>query len=295
MVDMGIDSLAWQEFDESDPIAMMARETVAREGALPDAIGDRPFPVDAWRFGDGWFALGVDGLRFLYRCGEGVVWQCLDEAFRHQVPLYLSGSVYAAVASLNGLLPLHVSAVLHDERVHAVGGGSGAGKSTLVSALGELGFPLVADDTLLLRLGVFGPPLCLPGHKRLKLARDAFELVSASREEVADAGRDKFYAKPPRIGPDRLYPLASIVFLEQGPGPHIERVGSGERLARLRDDHYTTQMFDQARQMTPESRFALQARLAREIDVAILTRPLDRDRFGETVALVAQYIRTGKA
>ena len=292
---MSIDSLLSREVADGDPIALMARETVAREAALPAGVGGDPFPEEGWRFGPDWFALGVPGLRFFYMQGEGVVWQCLDEAFRPDAPLYLSGSVYAGIASLWGLLPLHVSAVLHEGRVHAFGGPAGAGKSTLVAALADKGFPVVADDTLLLVLSESGPLHCLPGHKRLKLSRDAFSLVSAAREEVADEERDKFYAVPAQMAPEGLYPLTSITLLEAGPQPHLARLGSGQRLARLRDDHYTTQMFDQAQQMTPERRFALQARLARNVDMAVLTRPIDPQLFPTTVAMASDYIRTGRA
>ena len=286
---MGPDSL-----HADNPIALMARETAAREADVPQVLDGSPFPVDGWRFGPDWFAFGVPGLRYFYRRGHGIDWQCLDESWRMYVPLYLSGSVYSAVASLNGLFPLHVSAVLHEGRVHAIGGPSGAGKSTLACALAGEGLPLVADDTLLLVLDGAGPPFCLPGHKRLKLARDAFELAPAERQEVADDTRDKFYAEPPLLAPDGLFPLASIIFLEEGPELRLDRLGGGERLARLGDDHYTTYLFDQARQVTPEQRFALQLRIAREIDMAILRRPLDRESFPNAVALATQYVRTGR-
>jgi hypothetical protein len=292
---MGIDSLQFRALGDGDPIALMTRETVAREAMLPAEIDGEPFPRDDWRFGTDWFAFDVPGLRFLYRRGQGIAWQCLDENYRVEAPLYLSGSVYSAVASLNGLFPLHVSAVLYDGRVHAFGGPSGAGKSTFVAALGDAGFALVADDTLLLELEGDGPPLCLPGHKRLKLVRDAFMLTAATREEVADPRRDKFYAQPARLAPNALFPLASITFLEEGPEVRLERLGSGARLARLREDHYTTWMFELAQQMTAERRFALQAKLARGIDAAVLTRPRDTDSFPKAVALATDYIRTGKA
>ena len=292
---MGIDSLPVRELGEADPIALMGRETVAREAVLPAEVDGEPFPDDGWRFGPDWFAFDVPGLRFLYRRGRGIEWQCFDESHRGDVPLYLSGSVYSAVASLNDLVPLHVSAVLHDGRVHGFGGPSGAGKSTLVAALTNEGFPLVADDTLLLKLNERGPPICLPGHRRLKLTRSAFLLTSAEREEIADAERDKFYAVPASLAPGELYPLASITFLEEGPETRLERLGSGARMARLRDDHYTTLMYEEAQQMTAEHRFALQARLARDIDAAVLSRPLDAESFPKAVALATRYVRTGTA
>ena len=282
-------------FPDGDPIALMARETAARETDVAECPAGQPFPEDGWIFGPDWFAMGVNGLRFLYRRGDGVAWQAIDETSRGYAALYLSGAVYTAVASLNGLFPLHVSAVLHKGRAYAFGGPSGAGKSTLVAALASRGFPLVADDTLLVVPGGSGAPFCLPGHKRLKLARDSFALAPAEREEVADAERDKFYARPASIAPDRLHPLAAIVFLEERSEVGLRVLSGGERLARLRDSHYTSVMFDQAQQLTPADRFALQARIARAIEVGILTRPLGAEHFAASADAAARFILTAKA
>ena len=83
--------------------------------------------------------------------------------------LWLNGSVYSAIASINGLLPIHASAVAHDGRVFAFTGPAGAGKSTLVAALASRGLPMFCDDTLVLDLSDPERIICLPGHKRLKL------------------------------------------------------------------------------------------------------------------------------
>lgn len=285
------DALTLPPLPDFDPIALMQRENRAVEGIVPQL--DRGWPETGWCFGEDWFALDQPGLRFFYRCGQGVTWQVLDETQRPMVPLYLSGSVYAATASLNGLYPLHVSAVLHDGRVHAFGGPSGAGKSTLTAALAARGYPLVADDTLLLYLGGQGAPQCLPGHKRLKLVRDAFALTGAAREEVADSMRDKFYARALADAENALYPLASITFLETSPETGLRILSSGQRMARLQDDHYTAWMFDQAQRITLPRRFTLQARIAGNISMAVLGRPMDHPCFPASLDLAVHFIETG--
>lgn len=285
------DPLTLPPLPDFDPIALMQRESRAAEGVVPQPAGG--WPHTDWRFGEDWFALDQPGLRFFYRRGQGIIWQVLDETQRPMVPLYLSGSVYAAAASLNGLYPLHVSAVLHAGRVHAFGGPSGAGKSTITAALAARGYPLVADDTLLLYLGGQGAAQCLPGHKRLKLVRDAFGLTGAAREEVADSGRDKFYARAVTDAANALYPLASITFLETSPETGLRILSSGQRMARLQDDHYTAWMFDEAQRITLPRRFALQARIAGTIRMGVLGRPKDPARFTDSVNLAIRFIETG--
>lgn len=285
------DPLTLPPLPDFDPITLMKRETRAAEGVVPALEG--AWPENGWRFGDDWFALDQPGLRFFYRRGHGVIWQVRDETQRDLVPLYLSGSVYAAAASLNGLYPLHVSAVLHAGRVHAFGGPSGAGKSTITAALAARGYPLVADDTLLLYLGGQGAPQCLPGHKRLKLVRDAFALTGAVRQEVADSERDKFYARAIADAAEVLYPLASITFLETSAETGLRVLSSGQRMARLQDDHYTAWMFDEAQRITLQRRFALQARIAGTIAMAVLGRPKDPVLFPASVDLAVRFIETG--
>lgn len=287
---MPFDPLTLPPLLDFDPIALMQQENRAAEGVVPQLEGG--WPREGWRFGEDWFALDQPGLRFFYRRGAGVTWQVLDETQRKAVPLYLSGSVYAAAASLSGLYPLHVSAVLHAGRVHAFGGPSGAGKSTITAALAARGYPLVADDTMLLYLGSHGAPQCLPGHKRLKLVRDAFKLTGAAREEVADGERDKFYARAIADAAENLYPLASITFLETSAETGLYILSSGQRVARLQDDHYTAWMFDEAQRITRPRRFALQARIAENISMAVLGRPKDPAHFPASLDLAVRFIET---
>ena len=109
--------------------------------------------------------------------------------------LWLNGSVYAAIASINGLLPIHASAVALDGSVLAFTGQAGAGKSTLVAALGKHGFPMFCDDTLVIDVTDPDRLMCLPGHKRLKLAPDAIEMTGAIRAEKVSTDVDKYYSQ----------------------------------------------------------------------------------------------------
>ena len=130
---------------------LMAHETRPRPGGVPRTLGGAPIPDDARRFAGGQFVLRTGtGYAFHYLPGEGVAAERSAGADPAEEELWRFGSVYAAVACLNGLYPLHASAVAWEGRVHAFTGPSGAGKSTLVAGLGQRGLPLFCDDTLLL-------------------------------------------------------------------------------------------------------------------------------------------------
>jgi len=270
----------------------MAEQTRLRDGPVDVEIdGDELTLGNVW-LRDGLFVLRTpEDLRFAYRLGEGVTIDRSHAADASAAQLWFNGSVYAAVASMNGLLPIHASAVAYDGAVHAFTGETGAGKSTLVTALGHQGLAMFCDDTLVLDLSQPDRIVCLPGHKRLKLTPDALALTGAARQEkVADA-IDKFYAVPPAGDIGEPMPLATLTFLVEGEENAILPIRGAERIVRLQDDHYTAHLFQLARGFDRREHFAHLARLASQIAMARFVRPRDTTRFGDGVALVSRYVR----
>lgn len=272
---------------------MLERETRVSYGPVPTFLYDGPLDEMSWQMHEGTFLLRAEGEHyFLYRPGEGVTVHRGADADASEESLWLNGSVYAAVASMNGLLPIHASAVAHNGAVFAFTGPAGAGKSTLAAALGRHGLPMFCDDTLVLDLADPDRVMCLPGHKRLKLRPDAFDLTGAVREEKVSRTYDKYFAVPAGGTVGTSLPMAELLFLETGPDPAIARVSGSQRFERMQDDHQTSWLFAAARKFDRAEQFSHRARLARQIHMARFERPLDTGRFEEGVALMAEYITT---
>lgn len=277
---------------------LMARETRVRFGPAPRALDDEPeVPELNWQLGRDRFLMRGAGSHWFYYCrGEGITVERGPGARIEDEALFLRGGVYAAIASINGLLPIHASAVAHGGMVHAFTGPAGAGKSTLTTALGAHGLPMFCDDTLVLDLSDPDRIWCLPGHKRLKLTEEAIALTGARQQEKVSELVDKFYALPPAGDVAEVLPLARLVFLEEGARAEILPVAGAERLMRMRDEHYTAWMFAAARrtgegsQWDSARQFAHFTRLARQIEMARFVRPRDTSRFQEGVALAAEYV-----
>lgn len=270
----------------------MERETAAREGRVPHELGGFAIaPGEHFLHGDAFVLRTTSGIGFHYRRGEGLIVEAPAGSDPRDVALWLAGSVHAAIAALNGLYPLHASAIVYEGRVHSFTGAAGAGKSTLVAALAQRGFTQFADDTLLLDLTNEGPPLCLPGHKRLKLWPDALALAGVQgRGEVAADYPKQFVDPPGRAATDPL-PLAELVFLERGEAIRVEALAGGERIARLQDDHYTAQLWLAAARPDRAARFAGLARLAARIAMRRFVRPFDPARFEAATACIAAHVR----
>ena len=274
--------------------ALLASEARVRYGPVPRELGGQAMPPGSMQIDGDTFLLRTTTGYGLYYCkGEGVTVERDPGADPCEESLWLNGSTYAAIAAINGYLPFHASAVAWQGRGYAFTGPSGAGKSTLAAALGRHGLPLLCDDTLVLDVSDPARILCLPGHKRLKLAADAFALTGATPEEKVAPMIDKHYAEPPGGTLRAVLPLARLTFLEDGDTIALSDISGAERIARLNDDHYTADLHAQARNEGLAERFARIARIAGHIPMERLTRPRDPAQFAEVAALVANRITGG--
>ena len=270
---------------------LLERETRVAYGAVPTHLFDQPLGEMSWQMQDGAFLLRAEGdYYFHYRRGEGVTVHRGADADTSEESLWLNGSVYAAIASMNGLLPIHASAVAYGGSVFAFTGPAGAGKSTLVAALGWHGLPMFCDDTLVLDLSDADRIMCLPGHKRLKLRPDAFELTGAAREERVSRTYDKNYAAPHAGTVGTALPIAELIFLEEGPEPTVTRIKGSERFVRMEDEHQTRYLFETASRFDRAGLFAHRARLAQQIEMTRFVRPCDPKRFEEGLAVAARHV-----
>lgn len=273
-------------------MALLARETRWRRGAVPRMLGGHRVEPGFRVIADGRFLLLCEsGYGYFYQPGEGITIERPDGADPDEETLWLNGSVYAAVACLNGFLPFHASAVAHEGRVFAFSGPGGAGKSTLAAALGARGFPLFCDDTLVIDLAETAAVRCMPGHKRLKLREDALALTGAVPEQPVGADTGKHYAAPLAGTVREPLPLDTLVFLEEGPEPRWEPIHGAERFARLEDDHHTQKLFADAALSSRAELFALRARIAGQVRMARLVRPRSRDGFAASLKLALAQIR----
>lgn len=271
--------------------ALLAHETRWRRGPVPHELGGIAVAPGFKCIADGCFLLRCEsGYGYLYRPGEGITVERPDQADPDEELLWLNGSVYAAVACLNGFLPFHASAVAHRGRVIAFTGATGAGKSTLVAGLGSKGFPLFCDDTLLTDLACTDQVLSMPGHKRLKLLPDALELTGNVAVQPVGAETGKHYARPAAGDVGHPLPLDTLVFLAEGPELGWEPIRGAERFALLEDDHYTQAIFLEAARLDRAELFALRARIAGQIRMVRLTRPRSREGFAASLDFVAERL-----
>jgi hypothetical protein len=132
--------------------------------------------------------------------------------------------------------------------------------------------------------------MCLPGHKRLKLTSEAFDLAAVTPQERVSPELDKFYAVPASGEVGVALPLAELIFLEEGSDPSITPLSGSERLMRIQDDHYTAQLFATARQFDRAGMFIHLSNMAQRINMSRFVRPRDKSRFNESVEIAARHV-----
>ena len=222
----------------TDPLAALRREMTVQSGTVPEYLADPDFDDgDGFQIRDTMFrAETVSGVKFLYRQGEGLTVDLPDSSLEDEFRMYLVGAVLGTVSWMNGLLPLHASAVERDGRAMAFTADSGGGKSTLAASLASRGYRHVCDDTLVLQCHD-SRVLALPDGKPRKLWGDAIEHLGATPKREIAFVPGKFYVEPNESATEPL-PLTDLVFLEFGEDLSITPIRGADKMQHIQDALY---------------------------------------------------------
>lgn len=191
-----------------------------RAGHVPDRLHDNGWVDGVFQRSAGAMLFGLaSGPRFLIEHGCSVTYE-RNGASDRDLLLLLLGSAFGIICYQRELLPIHASAVVVGDKVHAFTGDSGAGKSTLSAALADKGYPFFTDDVLVIDPAERGAGVtCYAGPKDLKLWSDALTITSARQGgKVSDLfAVEKFYAEPSRSSPRPSGTLASLYLIDALP------------------------------------------------------------------------------
>jgi hypothetical protein len=162
---------------------------------------------------------------------------------RKNVEIFLCGPVWAALCHQRGLLPLHASAILSRGAITAFAGHRRAGKSTTAALMASLGYELVTDDILPVRLNQTSVPGAWPYLRRLKLQSDSInELGLARIEPVSETlDKDKYFVVPKWVADDKWCRLERVYLLDSdstASSVSIDRITGAEAVRALIDQTY---------------------------------------------------------
>lgn len=267
------------------------------EGFVPDAISDPRDTGVAFSASPSQFLLKIpNGVRFLVSGGDRITYD-RGTASDKEVALFLLGSAWGALCYQRELLPLHASAVIHREAVHAFTGPSGAGKSTLSAALADRGRSFFTDDVLIIDPAqIGGSNNCYSGQKDLKLWKDALKLTNAEKvSAVRDAENfEKFFAVPANASPKSVGELASLSILENNTAniaTHpfaIEKISGAKSIKQLRNSVYRPRFANAI--WGKQKLYQMLGKLIENVEVQSFNRTMDKSRFDESLSFMNDWI-----
>lgn len=279
-----------------DPVEIMRREMTVRFGSVPTTVPNA-FYVDEEVLtisNEAFVFKTLGGVRFHYRRGEGItVDRAQDQADESDsdFELFLWGTVFGAVAWLNGLVPLHASAVDVGGRIVAFTADSGGGKSTLAASLAAFGLPHVCDDTLV--VSIDGDEVtALADEKPLKLWGDALSLLGIDAERPIPAYEGKFYASAPQKA-EGMLPFTDLIFLERGESVSLTPITGAEKLMILPSALYRGFVHLARGNRSVHEKMLLT--LSSRVRFWILKRPFDQAQFGDSIMKIKDIVSDPKS
>jgi hypothetical protein len=210
---------------------------------------------------------------------------------------YLLGPVLGFAQRLMGVLCLHASAVVVDDRAIALCGPGSAGKSTTAGAFGAGGFGVLADDMTALRERA-GNLLAQPAYDHLRVWESSERILLGSSGSL------------PRLTPnwdkralrlrgqgwtfrEEAAPLGAVVLLtareDDAHSPRVEVVAPAEAFIAIAANTYANYLLD-SRMRADE--FASIARLMSNVKILRATPHADPARLGDLVNAIVAVVRT---
>lgn len=203
-------------------------DVTIRRAPVPTSLDGAEAIGPTWQRAGDRFLLRIPRIaRFLLESGQHIVFEAEDDTEPGDVAVFLSGSVFGILLHQRNHLVLHASAVLVGNKAVLFCGASGAGKSTLAAALGERGYPLIADDQCAIVVGADGIPRTEADGRQLRLwDKSIAELGLGGRRGNPMRNRlRKFYVEPleARPAPAAIGAVYALTEIRGAEEPHIER------------------------------------------------------------------------
>ncbi|AIQ56275.1 hypothetical protein [Paenibacillus borealis] len=229
---------------------------------------------------------------FSIQNGSKITVSPVEHADPASIRLFILGSCMGVLLMQKGILALHGSSLVLDNKAYALVGRSGAGKSTLASYLMDQGHLLVSDDVIPV-LVHNGTPLAVPGYPQQKLWQQsldylgmnssAFRPLFQRETKFAVPVHDRFQTEPLSLA--GIFELA----VSQQDGPvTLEPISGLERFHTLYNHTYQKALVD--RIGVREWHFGMLASFVGRLPMYRLTRPEQGFSAAQQTSLIFETI-----
>ena len=251
-------------------------DVTVRRGAVPETLPAGPgHPIRSplWQARPGAFLMHEGTVRFLVTGGRDVLIDPLG-GDADDVAAFFIGSPFTALLQQRAVLTLHAAAVATEAGAVLLLGTSGSGKSSLAMALGERGYPLLADDVTGVVLDTGQRPVALPAFARQRLWAHTLDKMRwrGRAHSPVRRGLDKYWVPAQRFCSSPL-PVRAAFVLESShlqPGIGIEPLPPGSAFWAVWEATHRKRAMDAMGRRPAHFRTATV--MARRVPVARVTR-----------------------
>ena len=231
----------------------------------------------------------MDGVaRFLVTNGRDVLVEPCGEN-DHDLGVFLTGSVFAALLQQRGVVTLHASAVETEAGAVLFTGRPETGKSSLLGAFVRRGYAMLADDVTGVVLDAAGRAVALPAFPSMKLWGDALQALAWQGQERARPELEKYIVPIERF---RAAPLAArAVFsleVHDRDGIEVRPVQADDIIRWHRKSIYRKRVMRGLGQRPAFLRTI--AAMARSVPVVRVARPAHPFRLDEMADRIDEYL-----
>ena len=140
-----------------------------------------------------------------------------DELDSSYLNLYLLSEALGMILYQQGYILLHGSAVKVKGKAVIFAGAPGAGKSTMAAAFSRLGYPILGDDMVAMKLTPQGQVIVYPGFPQIKIWSPTVQGLKLQSETLSPlfSGSHKKLLRPQKFRPEPI-PLAACFMLSRG-------------------------------------------------------------------------------
>lgn len=222
----------------------------------------------------------------------------IPEEQKPMVQVYLMGTAMGALLIQKGILPLHGSCVWKEEMpAIAFTGDSGVGKSTIASYFQKNGWSMLSDDVTPLQIEN-GRTAVYPSFPQQKLWEDALTAGDLSEGNYAllwkEESHRKFAVNSEDYFHDRKEILQAVfqVIVRDQENVTCREIKGVEKAILLRE--HTYRKFLYAGKEEQQNHFRRCAKMAEELDMYQIFRPLEKRSEKEILKLVEEILESKK-
>lgn len=245
------------------------------------------------------YLLRIKDVAFYYVSnGKDVIVERQKGSDDKTIRLFLLSNVIAAVLHQRNAIPLHASAVFHENGIALFCGDSGAGKSTTIIALKKKGYKIFSDDICVLKSTSFlkGYMYAWPSYPIIKLWENSYKVIDEPLSENeyqlrADIPKyARFYHNDFSREPQRINHIFILETNEELNNPKEVNLNPGAAFEALVNKTYRPEQISGMNKRNVN--FTLLSQLAASVSVSKITRPIDLNSIDKITQIVDERLNS---